>query len=124
MMRRILVVDDEESIRKLLELILREAGYEVLFCEDGLQGYNLAKKEKPDLIILDLMLPKLDGHKVCRLLKFDTRFKEIPIIISTAKASEEDKKLAQDSGADAYLLKPFKKEELLQKIKELIKDNA
>jgi len=123
-MRRILVVDDEESIRKLLELILREAGYEVLFCEDGLQGYNLAKKEKPDLIILDLMLPKLDGHKVCRLLKFDTRFKEIPIIISTAKASEEDKKLAQDSGADAYLLKPFKKEELLQKIKELIKDNA
>ena len=123
-MRRILVVDDEESIRKLLELILREAGYEVLFCEDGLQGYNLAKKEKPDLIILDLMLPKLDGHKVCRLLKFDTRFKEIPIIISTAKASEEDKKLAQDSGADAYLLKPFKKEELLQKIKELIRDNA
>jgi DNA-binding response OmpR family regulator len=79
-----------------------------------------ARKENPDLIILDLMLPKIDGYKVCRMLKFDEKYKNIPVIIFTARAQEEDKKLGQDVGADAYLTKPFEPQALLGKIQELL----
>ena len=89
---------------------------------DGQEGLEKAKEEKPDLIVLDLMLPKMDGYKVCGLLKADTRYGKIPIIILTARAQESDEKFGLECGADAYIIKPFQHEVVLAKIKELLKE--
>ena len=120
--KRILVVDDETELVKAIEIRLRQAGYEVLTAYDGQQGLETGRKERPDLIILDLMLPKMDGYKVCALLKADTRYNKIPIVMFTAKAQAEDMKLGKEVGADAYITKPFDHQVLLEKIKELIKE--
>ncbi len=118
--KRILVVDDEEDIVKLVKMYLEHHRYEVIIANDGQEGLEKAKTEQPDLIILDLMLPKISGYKVCGLLKKDTRYAKTPIILFTAKAREEDIKLGQEVGADAYITKPFEPEFLLVKIKELL----
>ena len=120
--KRILVVDDEAELVKAIEIRLKEAGYEALVAYDGKEGLEKAHKEKPDLIILDLMLPKMDGYKVCGLLKADTRYGKIPIIIFTARAQESDIKMGQEAGADAYMTKPFEYQVLLGKVKELLKE--
>lgn len=118
--KRILVIEDEAELVKAVEIRLKSANYEVLVAYDGQEGLEKVKKENPDLIILDLMLPKVDGFKVCRALKFDDKYKHIPIILFTARAQENDKKLGKDVKADAYITKPFDHEALLDKIKELI----
>jgi len=118
--KRILIVDDEEGIIKLVKMYLEHHQYEVIAANDGQEGLDKAKDEKPDLIVLDLMLPKMDGYKVCGLLKRDTRYAKIPIILFTAKAQEKDAKLGEEVGADAYITKPFEPEVLLSKIEELI----
>ena len=105
--KRILLVDDEEDIVTVVSARLTAMGYEVLTAADGQQALDVARREAPDLILLDLMLPKLDGYKVCRMLKFDKAYENIPIVIFSAKASEADKKLASDAGADGYISKPF-----------------
>ena len=117
---KILVVDDEPQIVLMLESRLKTEGYEVLSAGDGMAALEVAKKERPDLIILDLMLPKMDGFRVCGLLKKDARYAKIPIVMFTARAQEEDKKLSQEVGADAYFVKPFEPKTLLGKIQELI----
>lgn len=122
MAKRILIVDDEPNIVSLLATRLKANGYEVLSALDGLEGLAKAKTEKPDLIILDLMLPKMDGYKVCGLLKKDTRYAKIPILMFTAKAQEEDQRLGEEVGADAYFTKPFVPKTLLSRIQELIGD--
>jgi len=99
---------------------LEANGYEVLPAYDGQEGLDKARKEKPDLIILDLMLPKMDGYKVCRMLKFDEKYKKIPIIMFTARAQETDKEMGEEVGADAYITKPFEPQALLAKIEELL----
>jgi DNA-binding response OmpR family regulator len=119
--KRILIVEDEKDLVEILTVRLEASGYQVIPAYDGQEGLDKAKKEKPDLIILDLMLPKMDGFKVCRLLKFDEKYKKIPIIMFTARAQEQDKKLGEEVGADAYIVKPFEPAALLGKIKELIK---
>jgi len=119
--KRILVVDDEPDFVRAITIILESNNYEVTVANDGQEGLNLARSQKPDLIILDLMLPKMDGYKVCRFLKFDEKFREIPIIMLTARGQEEDKILGQQMGADAYIVKSEKPEVLLEKIKQLIK---
>ena len=116
----ILFVEDDPDIAKLGKVRLESAGYEVLLASDGMDALTKARSNKVDLIVLDLMLPKMDGYKVCRMLKFDAKYKKIPIIMLTARGAEEDKKLGKDSGADAYLVKPYEPETLLQNIKELI----
>ena len=120
MNKRILIVDDEPHIVMLLETRLKAEGYEVLSAQDGQKGFELAKKEKPDLIVLDLMLPKMDGYKVCGLLKKDSRYAEIPILMFTARAQEEDRRMGEEVGANDYLTKPFQPAVLLGKIKELL----
>ena len=120
--KRILIVDDEEDLVKLVKKFLEYHRYEVIAANDGQEGFEKAKTDKPDLIILDLMLPKISGYKVCGLLKKDTRYAKIPIILFTAKAQEKDVKLGEEVGADAYITKPFEPEILLSKIKELIKE--
>ena len=122
MANRILVVDDELELVKAIQIRLKQADYEVLAAYDGQEALDKARKEKPDLIVLDLMLPKMDGYKVCGLLKADTRYSKIPIIMFTARAQEEDIELGKEVGADAYITKPFEHQVLLDKIKELLKE--
>ena len=117
---RILLVDDEPDLVQLVSLRLQAAGYQVEVAYDGQQALGHVKQSRPDLIVLDLMLPKLDGYKVCRLLKFDERTRAIPILIFTARAQVEDVTLATECGADAYLTKPFEAKALLMKIQELM----
>ncbi len=118
--KRILVVEDERELVKALQIRLEAAGYDVLAAYDGQEGLAKAQNEEPDLIILDLMLPKLDGYKVCRMLKFDDKYKKIPIIMLSARAQESDKKTGYETGADAYITKPFQHTIVLAKIKELL----
>jgi DNA-binding response OmpR family regulator len=114
---KILVVDDEVDLVETLRFPLEMEGYDVLVSYNGEDALNTARKENPDLILLDLMLPKLDGYKVCRLLKFDERYKHIPILMLTAKTQQKDKLLGQETGADEYITKPFEIDELMKKIK-------
>lgn len=119
---KILLVEDEQELVKAVKIRLEEAGYEMIAAYDGFDGLDKARKVKPDLIILDLMLPKMDGYKVCGLLKADTRYNKIPIIMFTARAQESDIKMGEEAGADAYITKPFESQILLDKIKELLKE--
>lgn len=119
-MKKILIVDDEPNLMVLLESRLKIQGYEVMMASDGQAGLETAKRCKPDLIILDLMLPKMDGYKVCGLLKNDTRYAKIPIILFTARIQESDRQMAKELGADAYVTKPFDPKILLAKIEELL----
>lgn len=119
--KKLLLVDDEKDLVDAVVLRLEANGYEVSVAYDGQEGLDKAIKEKPDLIILDLMLPKIDGYKVCTLLKTDTKYNNIPIIMFTARAQESDIKKGKELGADAYIIKPFDSQVLLDKIKALIK---
>ncbi len=118
--KKIVLVDDEPEILKTTEVFLKSEGFTVIAASDGMEALEKIKKEKPDLVILDIMLPKLDGYKVCRMLKFDQSYKDMPIIIFTARTQEADKKMARDLKADAYITKPFQPQVLLEKIKELL----
>ncbi len=120
MAKKILVVEDEPELVKALEVRLKTQNYEVVTALDGEEGLRKAREENPDLIILDIMLPKMDGYKVSRMLKFDESYKHIPIIMLTAKAEQEDKVLGEETGADEYMTKPFEWEHLAKKIKELL----
>lgn len=124
MKKRILIVEDEEQMIEMLKIRLEANGYEVLSAVDGKQGLEKAQREAPDLIILDLMIPKMDGFKVCGLLKKDARYARIPIIMFTARAQESDKRMGEEVGADAYLTKPFEPKALVAKIEELLNASA
>lgn len=121
-MARILIVEDDKNLVKLLEFNLKKEGYEVLIAYDGEEGLQKARKEKPDAIILDIMLPKLDGYKICRLLKHDKKYKNIPIIMLTAKTTEKDETIGLASEADFYIKKPYKPKELLERLKVVLKE--
>ena len=119
--KKILVVDDEVDLVETVRFPLEMKGFDVLVSYNGEDALSQARKEKPDLIILDLMLPKLDGYKVCRLLKFDERYKHIPILMLTAKTQEKDKILGKETGADEYITKPFEMDDLMEKVKKYLK---
>jgi two-component system alkaline phosphatase synthesis response regulator PhoP len=119
--KKILIVDDEVDLVETVRFPLEMEGYHVLVSYNGEDALNQARKENPDLILLDLMLPKLDGYKVCRLLKFDDRYKHIPILMLTAKTQEKDKALGMETGANEYITKPFEMDDLLKKVKAYLK---
>lgn len=119
---KILVVEDDALIRELVRINLDGAGFVVALATDGFQGLEMARSENPDLIVLDIMLPKMDGFKVCRILKFDDKYKHIPIIMLTARIQEADKETGFKTGADAYMTKPFEPEELIKKIEQVLTD--
>jgi DNA-binding response OmpR family regulator len=115
--KKILVVDDEVDLVETLRFPLEMEGFQVLVSYNGEDALNQARKENPDLVLLDVMLPKLDGYKVCRLLKFDERYKHIPILMLTAKTQEKDKLTGVETGADEYITKPFDIDQLMEKVK-------
>lgn len=113
---RILVVDDSVTILEMIKSMLVSNGYEVLTASDGAEALEVARAESPDLILLDVMLPKLDGYRVCRLLKFDQKYRSIPIIMLTAKTEEQSMATGIRTGADQYLTKPVEPERLLSAV--------
>jgi DNA-binding response OmpR family regulator len=118
--KKILLVDDEEDLVTALTARLAASGYEVLVARDGLEALQKARALFPDLIVLDLMLPKMDGYKVARLLKFDQRYVNIPIIMLTARGQDIDQEAGKKAGADDYMVKPFDSAYLMTRIRELI----
>lgn len=116
--KKILVVDDEPKILKVVEQTLRKNGYQVVTCLDGEEALKLLAKEKPDLMVLDLMLPKLDGYEVCRLARKQSA---IPIIMLTAKADLIDKTVGFNLGVDDYVTKPFSPSELALRVKAVMR---
>jgi len=118
--KKILLVDDEKDLVYAVKLQLEAKHYEVIVASDGQEALDKARREKPDLIILDVMLPKIDGYKVCRMLKFDEKYKKIPLIMFTARVQDTDEKLGYSVGADAYLTKPFDSRVLLDQIVKLL----
>lgn len=119
MSQKILVVDDEQSIVTLLQFNLEQSGFTVIVSLDGKTAIELAQSEKPDLIVLDLMLPEMDGLEVCKLLRRDGL--NIPILMLTAKSDELDKILGLELGADDYLTKPFSPREVIARVKAILR---
>jgi DNA-binding response OmpR family regulator len=114
---RILIVDDELDLVSVLRMGLEIEGFEVIEAMDGEEGLRRARNDRPDLMVLDLMLPKMDGYKVCRALKFDERFRNLPIIILSARSGESDRRLALDMGANLFVTKPYEMGDLVGKIR-------
>lgn len=121
MKSKILVVDDEPDALELLGFKLREAGFEPIFADDGAGALTSVRAEKPDLIVLDLMLPEIDGLEVCKILRRDPATATIPILMLTAKAAEMDRVLGLELGADDYVTKPYSPRELVLRIRKLLK---
>ena len=122
--KTILIVDDEPDLVEIIRFPLEIEGYRVLVSQNGEDGLNQARREMPHLILLDVMLPKLDGYKVCRLLKFDEKYKHIPILMLTAKVQEKDKAMGREAGVNEYIGKPFDIDELVQKVKSYLDERG
>lgn len=120
MSKKILVIEDDESMLAFMKKLVEGLGHEYIFANDGLKGLELARNEYPDLIILDIMLPRLDGFKVSRYLKFDEMHQHIPILMLTAKSDAKDEKIGEATGANAYITKPFEKQNLVDTINRLL----
>jgi phosphate regulon transcriptional regulator PhoB len=119
--RKVLIVEDEKDIRDLVRYNLEEEGFAVIEASDGEVGLNLATRERPTLIILDLMLPGLSGLEVCKHLRTGEETVQVPILILTARASEVDKVLGLEIGADDYVTKPFSPRELVARVKAVLR---
>ena len=122
--KRILVVDDEARVREMLEFRLRLFGYEVLTAANGSEALDVAASEKPDLVLLDVMMPELDGFQVCSRLKQNEAAKNIPVVMLTAKAEAKDVTRAFNSGAEDYVVKPYDPVVLQQKVVQNLRGAA
>jgi len=119
-MAKILVIDDEILLIQMVQIRLEANEYEVITANDGEEGLEKAKSEKPDLIILDIMMPNMDGYQVCKLLKTDEQYNKIPIILFTGSTADDIEETSKKVGADALIRKPFDPPVFLAKIKELL----
>ncbi|MDD5196871.1 MAG: response regulator [Candidatus Omnitrophica bacterium] len=117
---KILVVDDNEKNVELLEAILQAAGFDVQKAYDGKQAIEMVGKERPDLILLDIMMPQLDGFQVCEILRKDPQNAGLPVVMVTAKDKESDIVQSLERGADEYIVKPINQKELLSKIGDML----
>jgi DNA-binding response OmpR family regulator len=119
-MHRILIVDDEPNIVLALELLMKKEGYEVHTVDDGERAVQAAKELRPDLILLDIMMPKMDGYEVCQRIRSDALLKDISIIMLTAKGREVEREKGLALGADHYITKPFSTRQVVMKVKEIL----
>ncbi|MBN1503672.1 MAG: response regulator [Candidatus Eisenbacteria bacterium] len=120
MKQRILIAEDDTNIRHVLKLQLESAGYEVIAVEDGIKALEEVNRQVPDLILLDIMMPKMDGHEVCRRLKAGYHTSKVPIIMLTAKSTENDKVNGLEIGANDYLTKPYSSKELVARVRGIL----
>ena len=117
---KVLVVDDEIYILHILDFILGAENYDVVTATNGEQALQKVQEEKPDLVVLDIMMPKLDGYETCRLIKSDPKTKHIPVILLTAKGREVDQKLGREVGASDYITKPFSPSKLIERVQAIL----
>lgn len=122
-MATILVIDDDEIVARSVELSLRHDGFQVSVAHSGVDGLKLARRESPDLIILDILMPGMDGYQVCRELRADPLLEDVPVLFLTAKGKDEDKIEGFRAGADDYLTKPFNIDELILRAKAILRRN-
>jgi DNA-binding response OmpR family regulator len=122
MARRILIVDDEPSIVVPLEFLMKREGYEVSVAEDGRAALDAIAERAPDLVVLDVMLPKMSGFDVCRHIRADPRWSGLKVLMLTAKGRESEMQRGLDLGADAYVTKPFSTRDLVERIRALLGD--
>ncbi len=123
MPKEILIVDDEPSIVVPIQFLMEQQGYSVLVAENGEDALDVIYKYKPDLILLDIMLPRIDGYEVCEIVRLNPEYRGTKIIFLTAKGREVEIAKGLSLGADAYIIKPFSNTELVAKVKELLKDS-
>ena len=121
--RTIVIVEDNESFMKILKMRLEAKGHVTVLARDGFEGLNAVRKTKPDLVISDIMLPKLDGHKLCRLIKQDLSVQHIPVIMLTSRDLDEDAEIAKKGGADAFIVKTVHAEIMMDVITKLLNKN-
>ena len=117
---KVLVVDDEVNITQILEFSIASEGYEVIAASNGEEAIEKARREQPDLIILDVMMPRIDGYEACRILKANPLTRNIPVMLLTAKGRDIDKRLGYEVGATDYTVKPFSPNKLVDRIHELL----
>jgi two-component system, OmpR family, alkaline phosphatase synthesis response regulator PhoP len=124
--KQIVIIENNPTFRKALKKNLEASGFRIFDAENGLDGLNMVRRVSPDLVILDIMLPGLDGHKVCRMIKFDRKLSSIPVIVLTSRDLDQDATLAKQCGADAFILKTTRAPIILEVIRKLLdrKDNA
>jgi DNA-binding response OmpR family regulator len=119
-MAKILIAEDERDIRDLITFTLRFAGYEVVAASNGEEGYNLAKQTMPDLILMDVRMPKMTGYEACKALKADKSTESIPVVFLSAKGQESEVQAGLDVGAVEYILKPFSPDQLTERVKQIL----
>ncbi len=119
-MKKILIVDDEQDIVDSLKFVLENLNYTCYCAYNGEDGLKLAKEIMPDLMILDVMMPRINGYKISRLLKFDKKYKDIPILMVTARSQEEDKLIGEETGADEYITKPFDLDDVIKTVQKYL----
>lgn len=119
-MKKILIVDDEQDIVETLKFMFETEGFECFCAYEGETGLNMAKELMPDLIILDVMMPKINGYKISRLLKYDNKYKDIPIIMITARSQDEDKVIGEETGVNEYITKPFEMDFVIGRVKSYL----
>ncbi len=118
--RKILLIDDDPTVIKLAESLLLSQGYEVTTSSEAPSGLEMAMKNRPDLIVLDVMMPIINGYNICRLMKNEETCRDIPIILLTSRTEDEDRKIGEEVGANAYLAKPLNREEFLRQVETLL----
>lgn len=118
--KTVLIADDEVDIVETVKFMLESEGFDVLTAFDGEEALKIARTAIPDIILLDVMMPKINGYKVSRLLKFDKKFQNIPILMITARSQEEDRSIGEETGADEYITKPFEISEVIDLINKYL----
>lgn len=119
-MAKILIAEDEPDIRELVAFTLRFGGYEVVTASNGEEAVQLARKENPDLILLDVRMPRMTGYEACREIKSDTNLRDTPVVFLSAKGQESEIQAGIESGAEEYLLKPFAPDQLTQRVQSIL----
>jgi two-component system alkaline phosphatase synthesis response regulator PhoP len=119
-MTKILIAEDEPDIRDLIAFTLRFAGYEVATCANGEEAVQLAKKEYPDLILLDVRMPRMTGYDACKEIKADPTLKDVPVVFLSAKGQEAEIRDGMEAGAEEYLLKPFAPDQLTERVRSVL----
>ena len=119
-MAKILIADDEQDIRDLLTFTLRFAGHEVIVASNGEEAFQLAQREKPEMVLLDVRMPKMNGYEACRHIKADPALKHIPVVFVSAWGQDSEMKMGLDAGAAGYVVKPFEPNLIIQKVAELV----
>ncbi len=119
-MAKILIAEDEPDIRELVAFTLRFAGYEVATATNGEEAVQMTARENPDVILMDVRMPRMTGYDACRAIKADPRFKDIPVVFLSAKGQESEIKAGLEAGAEEYLLKPFAPDQLTERVREIL----